>query len=297
MVDSFTALVIRCPLSSWNATEERASVTRKFLDGVSINATLEGLELQAKQLFRKFDIEGVLITNDLFKKALERSRGNSTKEPTPTEPTRRSALSIWEERLISRKKTQAHGTYKTENGSYNSFKKFLEKYNLDKYSSDQFLTSDIEKYFEYLSELNRANTVSKKIKHLKAFFKFLRKNKAVVSIDLDSIKAVERPGNKLHLTQDELNGIIHADLHDDYKLDKVRDLFVIQCCTGLRVSDLKRLGRQHITAEVILIRAFKNQSDIEIPITPLVKSIFEKYDYALPYLSDAKYNLYLKGVI
>ena len=54
----------------------------------------------------------------------------------------------------------------------------------------------------------------------------------------------------VYLTQDELN-VIYNLKHLPPYLEKVRDMFIIGCDTGLRFSDLSRLTKNNINSDNI----------------------------------------------
>ena len=62
-------------------------------------------------------------------------------------------------------------------------------------------------------------------------------------MDIEKIKYKERPGLKLSLTEEQLEAYINADDRLSNHLIKVRDLAVIQCSTGLRISDRRRIDK------------------------------------------------------
>lgn len=63
----------------------------------------------------------------------------------------------------------------------------------------------------------------------------------------------------VYLNSDELKKIYKCDLSDEPRLDRVRDLFLIGCCTGLRFSDLSLLSSDNIdnVESVITIKTVK----------------------------------------
>ena len=90
-----------------------------------------------------------------------------------------------------------------------------------------------------------------------------------------------------------------ADLPSD-TLKRVRDLFVLQCLTGLSYSDLMdfdfskvnlRRG-QHVLSEC------RNKTGVSytIVLLPEVMEILERYNNELPKISNQQYNLRLKVV-
>jgi len=81
-------------------------------------------------------------------------------------------------------------------------------------------------------------------------------------------------------------------------LERVRDIFLIGSSTGLRFSDLSKLKKENLTPEnTIRIKTEKVDRTIEAPITPLVRQIFEKYNYELPKIpTNNNFNDYIKMV-
>ncbi|GAH10436.1 unnamed protein product, partial [marine sediment metagenome] len=93
--------------------------------------------------------------------------------------------------------------------------------------------------------------------------------------------------------------IFEVDLQDKPKLDRVRDLFIVGCYTGLRYADLGQLNADMISpkGELIKIKTKKTGEVVVIPMHPLVMQVFEKYDGNLPrVLSNQKFNEYIKLV-
>lgn len=101
------------------------------------------------------------------------------------------------------------------------------------------------------------------------------------------------------LTINEVEALYKYDFSHNKRLERVRDLFIIGCYTGLRFSDFKRLGKEHLQGEYLRIvqekTKKKNPLPVVIPVLKPVKEIFEKYDYKLPNdISNQKMNEYLK---
>ncbi|MEN9919807.1 MAG: hypothetical protein RL662_2243 [Bacteroidota bacterium] len=101
------------------------------------------------------------------------------------------------------------------------------------------------------------------------------------------------------LTINEVEALYKFDFSYNKRLEKVKDLFIIGCYTGLRFSDFKRLGKEHLQGRFLSIvpekTKKKNPLPVIIPILEPVKEIFEKYNYRLPNdISNQKMNEYLK---
>ena len=84
-------------------------------------------------------------------------------------------------------------------------------------------------------------------------------------------------------------------------LDRVRDVFLFQCFTGLRYSDVYNLRRSDIKEDHIEVTTIKTSDSLVIELNKHSKAILEKYqdvvfehDKALPVITNQKMNEYLK---
>ncbi len=107
----------------------------------------------------------------------------------------------------------------------------------------------------------------------------------------------------VYLEEDEINILLNCDLKkqvDSDKLEKVRDLFVFQCFTGLAYVDLMAFSKEEITEvdgyKVIRSNRTKTDQGFISVLLPEALAILEKYNYSLPRISNQKYNDYLKLV-
>jgi len=101
------------------------------------------------------------------------------------------------------------------------------------------------------------------------------------------------------LTEDELKAMRGAELPSD-TLKRVRDLFVLQCLTGLSYSDLMDFDfskvdlrdGQHVLSEC------RNKTGVSytVVLLPEVMEILGRYGNELPKISNQQYNLRLKVV-
>jgi hypothetical protein len=86
-------------------------------------------------------------------------------------------------------------------------------------------------------------------------------------------------------------------LSNNLRLEKVRDLFLVSCKTGLRYSDYSVLRADQIKGGFIETTQLKTSGSIIIPIHDTVKRILHKYDGALPKAnSNQKMNDYVKEI-
>ncbi|MBO9699269.1 MAG: site-specific integrase [Sporocytophaga sp.] len=162
----------------------------------------------------------------------------------------------------------------------------------------QFMYKDIQRKDGSGKLVKRAglqnNSVGNLIKNLKTFLGYMETMGFKVNDSYKKFKANKEKGTVIYLTQEELEILCNMDLSNCERLDRVRDLFVFQCSTGLRYSDIKRVGSEHISDNVIRLKAHKTKKDIQVPLTPRSLAILDKYNYELPVISEQLQNQYLK---
>lgn len=102
------------------------------------------------------------------------------------------------------------------------------------------------------------------------------------------------------LSESEVNKIKSVDNLDE-KLERVKDLFLFQCFTGLAYSDMQCFSKQDIQEmdgkEIIRSSRIKTDESFIMLFLPEAKEIAEKYNYQLPKISNQKYNDYLKLLV
>ena len=194
---------------------------------------------------------------------------------------------------------------------YNSLKKHLDGF--QKHRKRQIVFSDINAKFydgfvDYLSyhavkpnkEVGmRKSTVGKLIKNLKVFLNFCVKNNYTPKIDVSTFKTLNSNAIDIYITEQEIEDLLNLDFSLNPNFDRLRDLFIIGCETGLRYSDLSRLSRHHINVNdgLIRINMKKTVSRVVIPISTRLQALFEKYEYCPPSNIDSHYfNKNIKAI-
>lgn len=93
--------------------------------------------------------------------------------------------------------------------------------------------------------------------------------------------------DNIYLSEEEINKLYELDLSDkeinsQSKLEETRDLFIIGCWTGLRYSDYASFPQISSEDDTFRVRCHKTNEAVTIPIHPIVKAIYKKYDGNLP---------------
>jgi integrase len=107
----------------------------------------------------------------------------------------------------------------------------------------------------------------------------------------------------IYLTLEELN-TLRITKYSIQKFERVRDVLIVLCFTGLRFSDVYNLSKDSIRVilengnqvKILEVLTKKTGSLVSIPLHPFVEEILNKYNYDLPKYSNQKFNDYLKDV-
>ncbi|MCB9214453.1 MAG: site-specific integrase [Candidatus Kapaibacterium sp.] len=100
------------------------------------------------------------------------------------------------------------------------------------------------------------------------------------------------------LTREELKAMSDADLSDSPPLDNARNLFVLQCCTGVRFGDLQKIVSNpaaYRKGDALQLTTQKTGKVVTIPLLPGAKAILERKNPPHS-ISNQKMNKYLKEV-
>lgn len=252
------------------------------------------------------------LTKEALKAHLDALRPKEKKAPAAVEDAPKILVTFWAEYLASIKDTVEWRTFNSYSNSFETtispdrkdgkkgregvnFRAFLKKRGWENILPAQFTATHYNLYNGYLKTNVKPNTAAKRLKHLKQFLGHLVNDlKIPVGFDPNKITYKEISGLKLALSESELQAYIDAaDLPEH--LVKVRDLVVIQCATGLRISDRQRIDK-NLRGNKIVIEAQKTRSKMEIPITPQIRAILERYDYQLPDISEQNYRDGIKAI-
>lgn len=153
----------------------------------------------------------------------------------------------------------------------------------------------------FYAELNRkyeSTTSAAMMVKLKTIITYALDNGKLKINPFNSIKISKRTKEVEFLTVDEIQAIKGKSFNG--RLEKVKDLFLFQCFTGLAYVDMANLTREdfQFNGEQIFIKKCRVKTGISY-LTVLIDEaveIIKKYDFELPVLSNQKYNSYLKEI-
>lgn len=164
---------------------------------------------------------------------------------------------------------------------------------------------------KYFSLTKKNDTVLKEFATLNEFLKWARNKKYPVNDEFfafynNSLKLEKHDKQVKFLTAEEVKVLIDMVFEDGSVMDITRDMFVFQCFTALRYSDLKNLKQENIykgddDQYYINLQTKKDKGRINFRLTKVAEKIYLKYqekcrdkEYAFPVISLQKYNDHLK---
>ena len=174
----------------------------------------------------------------------------------------------------------------------------FEKKAKHKLSLGKFDEKTFNKFLKFCVE-NRehsANTVHRNIGLLKTFLLWaFNKKYSFNNSFLNFKKPPKFRTDEIALNIEQVEEIYAHDFSKNKKFERVRDLFVFGCVTGMRFGNYSTISKNDVQGAFIRVIDLKSKSkNLSIPLNNISKSILEKYEYDLPTISNQKMNDYLK---
>ena len=179
------------------------------------------------------------------------------------------------------------------------------KFNRSDYLLKDMTMAFITEFEYYLKAEKRfqQNTIHKTLQRFKQIVK-LAVGLDYLAKDPFQLHVNRRPKKQvIFLSIEELKTIENYTFASS-RLEKVKDMFIFCCYTGLAFSEMSNLEPKHIEVgfdglEWIKMTRKKTDKEIAIPILSKAKEIIEKYrttEGLLPKISNQRFNAYLKEI-
>ena len=167
---------------------------------------------------------------------------------------------------------------------------------------DAAFIETFRKYFTDDDYLN--NTVVKYLRSLREFLNWCKdenRNYYIGNTKFEDIR--ENDINIIFLNAEEIKHLEKTRMPNE-RLENVKNVFLFGCYTAMRYSDIYGLKKKNILEDDIRFYITKGKKTTwqEVPLIPQSRAILNKYknlpgDAALPVISNAKMNEYLKEVM
>lgn len=245
---------------------------------------------QLKNSNQEIDIESVKLKFDEFFKKVK--------------PKANNFFDIYDVFLDSKKTDYTDSANsKTTIKRYEYNKKLLEEFQKESNTNLHFNKIDTDFYNSYILycvsiKRHSANTLRRNIGLLKTFLNWALENKYTYKSDFKKFKSPKaQVTDEVALDKHDIKAVFDFDLSEKPKLERVRDLFVFGCSTGMRISNYSKVSKKDIEGGYIKVMDKKNNDkQLKIPLNEFSISVLEKYNYKLPSLSSQKFNEYIKDV-
>lgn len=207
---------------------------------------------------------------------------------TKPKPVKNGVLALIDDFIDSKDTISTKKKYKSLKANLTEFIK-TEKMELDFPHVNLPL---LDKYQRYLMERYNDNTTYRYIKFFKSYLQYcyikgLLKNDDFKKFTRESYKVKPSPKTPVTLTVEEFLKVWDTPVNANIQISK--DIFLLMCVTGLRISDIRQLKPQHIEKNFIKLETQKDKDAISIPLTEFSREILKRYRRKkLPVFEDMK---------
>jgi integrase len=272
----------------WDFNRQRIKSNKSLLvNAREVNNLLNFIDTSLTKEYSKFISEQIEVTNELLKSYLDKLLNKNTIEITSEKNI--SFIEFAYEVLENKKKRITIETYK----SYRQTLIKLEMYskvNKTPITFNSFDKKFVNLFSTFLEEYydHQQNSLSKHFKNLKTYL-IEAVNRGLISNSNFIIKDFCYPTEEttaIYLTEKELQKMFDADLSQNRTMELARDIFLIGCYIGQRVSDYNGLTENDIITlkgvKYFKIRQSKTKTDVLCPITKEISEIMRLRHNNLP---------------
>ena len=291
----------------WDADKQRVKngCSNKLKQSASeINASLLEYYTEIQSIFKRFEVEDVMPTPKQIKEAFNALHKPMSEEPKPKkEALPCDFFQVFDDFVedCGRQNDWTNSTYEKFAAVKNHLMNFREGLTFEFF--DERGLNDYISYLRDVKEM-RNTTIGKQLSFLKWFLRWAFKKGVHQNNAYDSYKPKFKSTQKkiIFLTWDELNRLREFKIPSNKQaLERVRDVFLFQCFTGLRYSDVFNLRRSDIKGDHIEVTTVKTSDSLIIELNNHSKAILDKYkdvpfenEKVLPVITNQKMNDYLK---
>ena len=297
----------RAEFDKWSLETQRCKTNTthgiKKIPASIINKKINEYESACERVFNSFYYEKVVPDVKSFRDRFNLEIGKEVMEEIVPETTlfeifdmfvlEESRINLWTNTTSAKMKT---------------FRKHLKTFNPKLKFEDLDETKLLEYQYFLQDKLELQNsTTLKNFSFLRWFVKWATRKGYNSNMTFQNFKPKLKTVQKkiIFLTQEELKIVKNLAIPEKKKyLDRVRDVFLFQCFTGLRYSDVENLKRSDISENFIEIITVKTSDSLVIELNDHSKALLNKYkdsqfeNYkALPVISNQRMNEYLRELM
>lgn len=284
---------IYVPLTAWNAAEGRCNVSRRYETPENIKARSAQRELDdlAERVTDAFAVAGGNVNKEWLQKTID---GVTEERP----------LSELIDEYCEAKNVAPRTRYKLH-----AFQKHLQRYERSHHNRIYAHTitraqlDSIAKYLRNVACLGQ-NALASRMRQLRSLVYWAGRPYPNPFENYSMPQEVY--ADPFFLTPEERDHIFEADKMPAAKKVQ-RDIFIFQCYTGCRVSDLYALTHNNIKDGWLVYTPQKTERSeskvVEVPLAPIAIELVKRYkgvdkkNRLFPFISDIKYNVAIRAVL
>lgn len=265
--------------ADWDFDKQRIKQTKSnIINAIEVNEFLSKLDNALKKEYSRLIAEQITINNQSLKLFLD-SYTNKNVVVDNSKPItffefcdnflelKSKEISIITERSYKQTllKVKNYGKDSGEKINFNSFDK-------------RFVVN----FTEYLREKDFShNTISKHLKNLKTFLVEANQKRLIenLNFNLKDFSITPEETTAIYLNENELKQMLDLDLSEKKHYELARDIFLIGCYTGQRVSDYNGLKKESIKKingrDYFSIKQKKTGNKVDCYITKEIRQIMD----------------------
>lgn len=296
----------RVDISKWSKETQRCKSgtthSKKKISATEINKEIQRLENLADNVFKLFEVNNSIPSIAEYRNAFNEANNAELGKGTLIE-NNHSFFELFDEFVKERgaKNDWTISTFEKFSSVKNHLLNFDKEVKFNDW--DESKLTDYVSYFRREKKM-RNSTIDNQLDFLRWYLRWALEKGYTTNKTFENFKPKLKTTQKkvIFLDWNELTQLREYPIPESKKyLDRVRDVFLFQCFTGLRYSDVFNLKRSDVKDDYIEVTTVKTADSLTIELNKHSKSILEKYqdtsfsnDKALPVISNQKMNNYIK---
>lgn len=141
----------------------------------------------------------------------------------------------------------------------------------------------------------KPNTIGSHIRRIKRLMNEANEDKLTTNQEhrARGFKVQKEDADTIYLTEDDIHALYKLKI-DDFRMRKIRDLFVLNCHTGLRHSDWSKVTIENIDEKKLYVKTQKTNEPVIIPVHPIIIEIIERYGSGMTIPTNQEANRVLR---
>lgn len=312
-IDIKASTLLEVDVSAWEKSQESAIKRKNYRNDKNNKEFFDKLDLIEKTLNSILDSD-TNVTNELVNKriyeivyaeqiAAEKERAKAEAKALEEEQATNfnDFITQFIHECETGKRKKKGGTTNISPGTVKSYKGFQAQFK--EYQSARLrvidfsdLTLDFYNDFRlFLTDKEYSpNTIARMVKICKTICYAAEQLKLMDATNVRvGFDVIYKDVDNVYLTEERIQELYEYNLSNRPAWEKIKDVFVVGCLTGQRVSDYKRINSKMIVTltdgnKYIKLKQEKTGNIVYIPLDYRVAAILDKYNGTLPKVYDQK---------